>query len=45
MPKNDDVKIATELYEKLPEHEKKTCRRTDKRNSSTAACHINGIRR
>ena len=23
MPKNDDVKIATELYEKLPEHEKK----------------------
>ena len=23
MPKNDDVKIATELYEKLPEHGKK----------------------
>ena len=23
MPKNEDVKIATELYEKLPEHEKK----------------------
>jgi hypothetical protein len=23
MTKNDDVKIATELYEKLPEHEKK----------------------
>lgn len=45
MPKNDDVKIATELYEKLPEHEKKTRRRTDKCDSGTAACHIDGIRR
>lgn len=45
MTKNDDVKIATELYEKLPEHEKKTCRRTDKCDSGATACYINGIRR